>query len=288
MTIPRAKGTAADPSHEERAAFLKRFERFGAEASVETYLALFHPEAQLFDDGMERPIGVAEIPAHIEGVLALVRGFRMRVERWRARGRVVFVEAHNAGAIAGKPIAWRAAYRIELDGSLVRDGRRYFDRAPLLAALDPSRPTLLAALAPGAGPELPEPDAVPGTDASPEALVRDCADAWSAGRPERIAGRFREDGALVTPGVARPLGRAEVGAHYRRLAALVGAPLAPRSWAGDESLAFVEWEARPTAAGARRAGLVERFDLRDGLVLSARHYFDSSAAPFARAGDTAG
>lgn len=279
MSIP-------DPSHEERAAFLKRFERFGAEASVETYLALFHPEARLFDDGMERPIGVAEIPAHIAGVLNLVRGFRMRVERWRARGRVVFVEAHNAGAIAGKPVAWRAAYRIELDGSLVRDGRRYFDRAPLLAALDPTRPVTLAALAPGAGAAAPEP-AVSGTGATPEELVGDCATAWRDGRPERIAARFREDGALVAAGVARPLGRAEVGGHYRRLAALLGAPLTPRRWAGDETLAFVEWEAEPAAPGARRAGLVERFDLRDGLVLAARQYFDASAPPFAeQAGDT--
>lgn len=276
-----------EPSNEERAAFLERFERFGVAASVETYLALFHPEARLFDDAMERPIGVAEIPAHIEGVLALVRGFRMRVERWRARGRVVFVEAHNAGVIAGKPVAWRAVYRLELEGSQVRDGRRYFDRAPLLVALGPGRPLALAALAPGAGPGLAEAAAVPGRGASPGELVRRCAGAWSEGRPEWIAECFREDGALVAPGVSRPLGRPEVGGHYQRLAALLRAPLALRSWAGDDTLVFVEWETRPPAAGARRAGLVERFDLRDGLVLAARQYFDASAPPFAApAGDT--
>lgn len=274
--------TIATPSHEERAAFLKRFERFGAEPSVETYLALFHAEARLFDDGMERPIGVAEIPAHIAGVLALVRGFRMRPERWRARERVVFVEAHNSGEIAGKPVSWRAVYRIELDGSLVRDGRRYFDRAPLLAMVDPQRPALLAALAPDAEPALPDGASIRGSGASPEDVVKRCAEAWRAGRPEALAALFREDAALTSAGVSRPLGRAEVGAHYRRLAASLGdARLAPRSWAGDDTLLFVEWE----AVAPRAAGLVERFDLRDGVVLAARQYFDSSAPAFRQAAD---
>jgi len=276
-----------DPSREERAAFLKRFQRFGSEASVESYRALFHPDAQLFDDGMERPIGVAEIPAHIAGVLALIRGFRMDVERWRARGRVVFVEAHNAGEIAGKPVSWRAVYRLELDGSQVRDGRRYFDRAPLLAALDPARATALAALDPGPGFAVPGAEAVRATGASPAELVQRCAAAWRAGRPETLAELFREDGALVAPGVARPLGRAEVGGHYRRLAALLGgARLAPRSWAGDDALLFVEWEAPAAPTGARPAGGVERFDLREGLVLAARTYFDSSGPAFGRRSDT--
>lgn len=274
MTIP-------PPSNEERAAFLKRFEHFGAEPSVESYLALFHPEARLFDDGMERPIGVAEIPAHIAGVLALVRGFRMRPERWRARERVVFVEAYNAGEIAGQPVSWRAVYRIELDGALVRDGRRYFDRAPLVAAIDPARPVTLVALAPDAEPALPDGAAIRGSGASPEDFVARCAEAWREGRPEAIAAGFREDAALTSAGVPRPLGRAEVGAHYRRLAAsLGGARLAPRTWAGDDTLLFVEWE----ATAPRAAGLVERFDLRDGLVLAVRQYFDTSGPAFSAQG----
>jgi hypothetical protein len=200
-----------EPSPEERAAFLKRFERFGSEPSVETYLALFHPEARLFDDGMERPIGVAEIPAHIAGVLALVKGFRMRPERWRAHGPVVMVEAHNAGEVAGKPVSWRAVYRIELDGSLVRNGRRYFDRAPLLAALDPNTPSVSPRLAPVAADATPRAGVVAGSGASPEELVAACAEAWANGRPERIAEHYREDGALHLPGFARPLGGGEIG-----------------------------------------------------------------------------
>lgn len=266
-------------SPEERAAFLKRFERFGSEPRAETYLALFHPDAVLFDDGMERPIGVAEIPSHISGVLALVKGFRMRPERWRARGPVVMVEAHNAGEVAGRPVSWRAVYRIELEGSLVRNGRRYFDRAPLLAALDPNTPSASRRLAPAAGDATPCPGVVGSSGASPEELVAACADAWASGRPERIAEHFREDGALSVPGLARPLGGGEIGAYYRRLAALLGgATLSPRRWTGDDALLFVEWQGEiPTPAGPHAFGAIERFDLVGGRVLAARHYFETGA-----------
>jgi hypothetical protein len=273
----------AGPSPEERAAFLKRFARFGSEASVETYTALFHPEARLFDDGMERPLRFAEIPDHIAGVLALVRGFRMDVERWRARGRVVFVEAYNTGEVAGRRVAWRAVYRLELDGGRVRDGRRYFDRAPLLAALDPTRPSAPAPEAPGreaAG------EAVAAGPDSPEQLAGRFAAAWGDGRPEALAAAFREDAALFAPDVARPLGRGEVAAHYRRLAARLGGGLSLRRWAGDDALLFLEWEGSAPRGEAPPAGGVERLDLQGGRVLAARSYFDTTAAAFAARADT--
>jgi limonene-1,2-epoxide hydrolase len=233
----------------------------------------------LFDDGMERPIGVAEIPAHISGVLALVKGFRMRVERWRTRGPLVMVEAHNAGEVAGKPVSWRAVYRIELEGSLVRNGRRYFDRAPLLAALDPNTPSVSPRLAPAAGDAAPRTGVVGSSGTSPEELVAACAEAWAGGRPERIAEHFREDGALHVPGLARPLGGGEIGAYYRHLSALLrSARLTPRRWAGDDALLFIEWQGEIEApAGPHAFGAIERFDLVGGRVLAARHYFETGA-----------
>jgi limonene-1,2-epoxide hydrolase len=267
------------PSPEQRSQFLKRFERFGSEPSVESYLALFHPEALLFDDGMERPIGVAEIPAHIAGVLTLVKGFRMTPERWRARGDVVMVEAHNRGEVAGRPVSWRAVYRIELDGALVRNGRRYFDRAALLAVLDPNTPSVAPRLAPAPEDAAPRAGALAGRATSPEALVAACAQAWASGRPAAIAEHFREDGSLHAPGLARPLGGGEIAAYYARLAALlVHARLAPRRWAGDDSLLFVEWQGElATPRGPHAFGAVERFDLAGGRVLAARHYFETGA-----------
>jgi hypothetical protein len=120
--------------------FLARFGRFGAEPSVEHYLALFHPDATLFDSGMERPLVVAEIPAHIEGILALVPDFRMTPERFRFREPTIFVEATNRATLGGAPIEWPSIYCIDLTADRVIRGRRYYDRRALFARIAPDVP----------------------------------------------------------------------------------------------------------------------------------------------------
>jgi hypothetical protein len=115
--------------------FVARFERFGAAPSVGRYLALFYPDATLFDSGMERPLVVAEIPAHIEGILRLVPDFRMTPQRFRFRAPTLFVEARNRATLAGAPIEWPSIYCIDLKGDHVFRGRRYYDRRPLFARL---------------------------------------------------------------------------------------------------------------------------------------------------------
>jgi limonene-1,2-epoxide hydrolase len=264
------------------AAFLERFVRFGAAPSVESYTALFHRDATLFDDGMERPITLPEIPAHIQATLALIPGFVMTPERWRVGGPAVFVEARNEAKIAGERAAWRSVYRVELEGSKVLRGRRFFDRAPLLARLDPRLPRL-PEFPLGAG-ETAEP-ATAGADcaAGAEELAARCADAWREGRPEKLAALFREDGALLAPGLPRPVGGAEIARWYRWLhERLGGARLSVRRFAGDASLAFVEWEGQvPAPRGPYALGLVERFDLAGGRVLAARAYFDAAALALA-------
>jgi hypothetical protein len=120
--------------------FLVKFGHFGAEPSVASYLALFHPDATLFDSGMERPITVPEIPAHIEGILKLAQGFRMTPLRWRFREPTIFVEAHNRATLAGHPVEWPSVYAIDLAGDQVIRGRRYYDRAPLVAKVLPGGP----------------------------------------------------------------------------------------------------------------------------------------------------
>ena len=124
------------------AGFLALFERFGARASVETYLPLFHPEATLFDAGMERPITVAEIPEHIEGILKLVPDFEMVPRRWRERGGTLFVEAGNRATLGNGSVSWPSVYCMNLEGDRVLRGRRYYDRRPLYAQLAPDLPAL--------------------------------------------------------------------------------------------------------------------------------------------------
>jgi ketosteroid isomerase-like protein len=113
--------------------FLGRFCAFGAQPGVASYLALFHPDATLFDSGMERPITVPEIPEHIEAILKLVPDFRMAPERWRVRDATVFVEAHNQATLRGEPLEWRSVYCVDLRGDQVIRGRRYYDRRPLVS-----------------------------------------------------------------------------------------------------------------------------------------------------------
>jgi len=117
--------------------FLERFRAFGARPDVARYLALFHPDATLFDSGMERPITVPEIPEHIEGILKLAPDFRMTPERWRLRGVTIFVEAHNQATLGDRRVEWPSVYVIDLRGDQVIRGRRYYDRRPLVSRVFP-------------------------------------------------------------------------------------------------------------------------------------------------------
>lgn len=281
MSSGRSAGTTTE---RDLASFLGRFCSFGAEPSVETYMPLFHPDVSLFDDGMERPVGYDEIPASITATLALAQGFRMVPERWRARDGAVLVEARNEATILGTPCRWQSVYRVQLAGDRVIDGRRYYDRAPLLATFDPATPRL-PSLAPDAK-EMVEPDALACLDrgVTPAALVELCARSWDDGAWSELAARLREDATWHAPGVIGPLVRAAVVGHRRRLAGLLGgARPRVRSWAGDETLLLVEWAAEvPTPSGASYAlGMVDRFDLAAGRILAGRSYFD--AASLARA-----
>jgi hypothetical protein len=121
--------------------FLERFTTFGAQPSTCSYLPLFHPDATLFDSGMERPITVAEIPEHIEAILKLVPDFRMTPERWRVRDATLFVEARNQATLRDQLLHWQSVYCVDLRGDLVIRGRRYYDRRPLVSLVLPGVPS---------------------------------------------------------------------------------------------------------------------------------------------------
>jgi len=279
--VARRSGRASDEP--AVASFLERFFRFGAEPGVESYMPLFHRDVTLFDDGMERPIGYDEIPASITATLALAQGFHMVPERWRHRDGVVFVEARNEATILGTPCRWQSVYRVHLDGDRVIDGRRYYDRAPLLATFDPATPRLPSLGPPG---QAPEPSSVPPLPclergAAPAELVEICARGWSAGDWSALASLFREDATWHAPGLDDAVPRAGVAGYRARFAQLLGGAVPQVSaWAGDDTLLLVEWRAdvRASAGGAAYAlGMVDRFDLVSGRVLAARTYLDAAS-----------
>ncbi len=252
--------------------FLKRFVAFGSEPGVASYLALFHPDATLQDAGMERPLRVPEIPEHIESLLRLVPDFRMTPERWRERGGTVFVEASNRATLAGAEARWRSVYCVDLEGDLVVRGRRYYDRRPLYARLDPSLPAL-----PVHAPRDREPVALADPLGGAERIVATFGGAWSQPNAETLASLFREDGTLVGPDLPRPLGRSELGGYHAALRSLFSdLRMELLTWAGDDALAFAEWRLSGEVVGRRVfVDVADRFDLAGGLILAGRAYFDT-------------
>ena len=89
----------------------------------------------------------------------------MTPERWRFREPTLFVEAHNRASLAGHAVEWPSVYCIDLVGDQVIRGRRYYDRAPLVAKVLPG----------GAPPRaVVEPPAIDASFASPDSSPR-CA-----------------------------------------------------------------------------------------------------------------
>lgn len=253
--------------------FLDRFAAFGRAPSVEGYLPLFHPDATLFDSGMERPLRVPEIPEHIRGVLAAVPDFGFAIEHWRLRGDTLFVEADNRATLGGEPLRWGSVYCITLAGDRVRRGRRYYDRRPLLARLDPS----LGAV-PSYAPVHSE-GLAPGTARTPvERFVEDYTALWQQPTPEGFVDFYGEKGTIRNPGMDRPIARDEIPGYYRFLLAVAPDLTMERvSWAGDESLVFVEWIGRGSIAGTPiRLPVVDGWALEGGLASDGRAYFDST------------
>ncbi len=252
-------------------AFLQRFRRFGASAGVESYLDLFAEDGTLYDEGMATPLTRADIPVHIETLLAMLRDFRMVPERWRFRGSRLFVEARNDARVGEALLHWRAAYVVALEGGRVKRGRRYYDRAPLLAAAA-GRPRATVA------PDLAEVDELRVAPAEPTRPLRErYVDALSSGDFACLPELFREDAALVLPGVSRPLGRSQVAAAHAWLRSQVrDARFELLDWAGDGVLEFLEWRVSGTRKEAPfTIGIVDRLDCIDGAILHARSYLDT-------------
>lgn len=255
--------------------FLERFFAFGSKPSVETYLPLFHADATLFDSGMERPLTFAEIPESIAATLQLIPEFEMVPERWRTRGPTLFVEARNSASLGDSKLQWRSVYCVDLVGDRVIRGRRYYDRRPLFALVDPSLPALppLVVSAQDDPPPIAEPEA------DHASIVRAIEDCWTRGKPEELQLLYREDGCLVGPGFARPLARSEMPAYHDAWSKLIpDLEMDLLTWAGDDEVLFLEWQARGTIGEARVIfGIAERFDLAAGLILHGRTYFDTLA-----------
>lgn len=260
--------------------WVEKFKGFGAQPSAERYVALFDPEGTVFDSGMERPLKVAEMAPHMAGILRLMPDLHITVNRWRAHTDTVFLEAHNVATIAGQQTMWDAVYCVTLRGERVIRGRRYYDRAPLLARLHPTLPSL-PAYEPVIDQELEQAAHVRGSEPglNPAEFLEQYAQLWQDPRPRQFAAFYHPQGHMLNPGMDRPLRKVEIPGYYAFLLSLIpDLRLERRAWAGDQQILYVEWHGSGTFTGKPfQLNLVDRFEFLDSQVISGQAYFDTVA-----------
>lgn len=256
--------------------WVEQFADFGARPSPSRYVALFDPEGTVFDPGMARPLQVGEMARHMQGILTLMPDLHITVNRWRARGQTVFVDAQNSATLAGRKILWDAVYCVTLREGRVIRGRRYYDRAPLLARVHPALPSL-PLYEPVIDRELEQDATTPAPGLSPAEFLEHYARAWRDPQPRKFAAFYHPHGRMLNPDMVRPLRRAEIPGYYASLlSAMPDLRLEQLDWAGDEHALYVEWHAHGTFAGKPfQLNLVDRFEFVAGRVIYGQAYFDT-------------
>lgn len=260
--------------------WVEKFQKFGAQPDPARYVALFDPEGTVYDSGMERPLRVAEMAPHMEGILTLMPDLRITVSRWRARTDTVFLDAQNSATIAGRKTLWDAVYCVTLRGGRVIRGRRYYDRAPLLARIHPALPSM-PAYEPVVDQEFEEAISgkAPAPNFTPTEFLEHYARLWQDPQPRPFAAFYHPHGRMLNPGMVRPLRRSEIPGYYAfLLSAIPGLRLEPLVWAGDQDAFYVEWRASGTFVDKPfQLNLVDRFEFVGGRVIYGQAYFDTVA-----------
>ena len=260
--------------------WVERFREFGAQPNPSRYVALFDPEGTVFDSGMERPLKATEVATHMDGILKMMPDFHFSISRWRERDGTVFVDALNSATIAGRKLLWDAVYCVTLRDDRVIRGRRYYDRAPLLARLSPTLPSM-PAYEPIVDQEI-EGSVSAGTSVSgltPAEFLKRYAQLWQAPQPRRFADFYHPHGRMLNPGMHRPICKSEIPGYYTfLLSSMPDLRLEQQTWAGDSRALYIEWHASGTLAGKPfQLNLVDRFEFVDGHVIYGQAYFDMVA-----------
>jgi uncharacterized protein (TIGR02246 family) len=110
---------------------------------------------------------------------------------------------------------------------------------------------------------------------------------WQSADPQRFADFYREDGVILNPGMDRPVARREIPGYYQLLLAVAPDLRQNRvSWAGDDTLLYIEWQAAGSIAGRPlRLPVVDRWLLDGGLATEGIAFFDSITLSQALYGD---
>lgn len=224
----------------DAARWFELFKAFGRAPSPDSYAAVFHPEGEVADSGAA-PIPASQVREAIAHVLRLMPDLFIDMKRFRARGDSVFVDAANRGTLNGTTAAWHAVYRVHLKEGRVHRGRRFYDQATVFRALRPDMgrlPQLAPSFTPFSGTYA---ELMPG---APFALP------------------FATGARIESPDQQRLLAPGDLCHH------LPGVPFEAVDWAGDDTLAFIEWQ-RGDLLGA------DLLELKDGTIVALRRNFDT-------------
>ncbi len=216
------------------------FKAFGRAPSPGSYAAVFHPDGEVADAGAA-PVPASQVRAAMAHILRLMPDLFIDMKRYRSRGDSVFVDAANSGTLNGTKVAWDAVYRVHLKDGLVHRGRRFYDQATVFRALRPDMGRL---------PQLaPSSASFTGTYAD-----------LMPGAPFTLP--FAVTARITSSDQQRPLAPGDLRHH------IPDAPFEAVDWAGDDTLAFVEWR-RGDLLGA------DMLELKDGAIVTLRRNFDT-------------
>jgi ketosteroid isomerase-like protein len=224
----------------DAANWFELFRAFGRAPSPDSYAAVFHPDGEVADAGTA-PVPASQVRVAIAHILQLMPDLFIDMKRYRARDDSVFVDAANSGTLNGIKVAWDAVYRVHLKDGRVHRGRRFYDQATVFRAVRPDMGRL---------PQLaPSSDCFAGTYAD---LV--------PGAPFALP--FAANARIESPDQQQSFASGDLPRH------LADAPFEAVDWAGDDTLAFVEW---------RRGDLlgVDQLDIKDGRIVALRRNFDT-------------
>jgi ketosteroid isomerase-like protein len=261
--------------------FLQKYTAFGANPTVESYVALFDPAATLLHPGMAAPIGADRVGDFIARSLQRLRDFHFYPINWAANEDTIFVEARNTAMLDDGPIEYPATYCITLRDDRVLRGRAYYDRTELLAHFESSlkgsgvnaHSRLLHDAKPRAGRASSE--AVDG-DAIYRGIVEPYAENWQHPQPRKFALLYTPDARMINPGFERALPPPELAGYYTDLLQrMPDLRLQLMSWAAAPGNLFIEWVARGTVAGKLMTlPVVDRFTLLGLRATEGVAYFD--------------
>lgn len=108
----------------------------GAQAFAAHFRPLLAADVRLIQPQLPTVVGYRAFEQRfVEPIFALIGDLHGEVERWAARGDVLFIELTLRGTLGRRALSWRACDRITLRDGVAVERESYFDPTPLIAAI---------------------------------------------------------------------------------------------------------------------------------------------------------